>query len=128
MELGALVSDPSTAPAYDPRSCVSQRFQAVTAVPVQPGSWSSFDDADEDWPVDWCYDWDGDWTDEWYVDWWWTASEEQRSEWHDDESSYLVSGIAGSSPKRQCDEKVKLILDSGSQSTACGVQLAKNYP
>ena len=108
---------PSTAAAYDPRSSVSQRVQAVTAVPVQPGSWSSFDQSDEDWPGEWCYDWDGDWTDEWHGYWWWTASEQQLIECHDDESSYLVCGIAGSRPKHQSNENVKLMIDSGTQQS-----------
>ena len=32
-----------------------------------------------------------------------------------------------SGPKQRCNEKVKLMIDSGSQRTACGVQFAKNY-
>ena len=110
-----------------PGSSVLQRVQAVNAIAVQPGSLSNVDEADEDLPEEWCYDWDCDCTDDWYGDWWWTAPEEQSSEWHEDESSYLVCGVIGSSPKQQCTEKVKLMIDSGSQGTACGVQFAKNY-
>ena len=37
------------------------------------------------------------------------------------ESAYLVCGVAGSNPSlnQQSQEKVKLMVDSGSQSTAC---------
>ena len=41
---------------------------------------------------------DGDCADDCYGDWWWTAPEEQSSEWHEDESFCLVCGIIGSSP------------------------------
>ena len=30
-------------------------LKAVIAIPVQPGSWSNADEADEDWPEEWCY-------------------------------------------------------------------------
>ena len=57
-----------------------------------------------------------------------TTPEEQSSEWHDDEGSYLVCGVAGSNPnpKQQNNEKVKVMFDCGSQSTACGVNFAKD--
>ena len=111
IELGAMVSNLATAATSDPESSVSQRVQAVNAILVQSGSWSNVDEADGDWLEEWCYDWEGDWTDDWYGEWWWTAPEEQPSEWHEDESSYLVCGVIGSSPKQQCNEKAKLMTD-----------------
>ena len=39
-----------------PGSSVLQRVQAVSAIPVQPGSLSTVDEADEDLPEEWCYD------------------------------------------------------------------------
>ena len=41
-------------------------------------------------------------------------------EWYDNESAYLVCGAAGSSPSlnQQSKDKGKLMIDSGSQSTA----------
>ena len=43
---------------------------------------------------------------------------------------YLVCRVAGSNPnpKQQNNEQVKLNIDSGSQSTACGVNKAKDCP
>ena len=48
---------------------------------------------------------------------------------YDEEGTYLVCGIAGSSPSlnQQSNDKVKLMIDSGSQSTACNVGFAKGY-
>ena len=48
---------------------------------------------------------------------------------YDNESAYLVCGVAGSSPNlnQQSKDKVKLMIDSGSQSTACSVDFAKGY-
>ena len=58
----------------------------------------------------------------------WPNSEEQSSEWYDDEGCYFVCGVAGSNPnpKQQNNEKVKLMIDCGSQSTACCVNFPKN--
>ena len=41
----------------------------------------------------------------------------------------MVFGVAGSNPnpKQQHNEKVKLMIDGGLQSTACGVNFAKDY-
>ena len=41
----------------------------------------------------------------------------------------LVCGVAGSNPSlnQQSKDKVKLMIDSGSQSTACSVDFAKGY-
>ena len=66
--------------------------------------------------------------EDWHEDWSWPNPEEHTSEWHDDEGSYLVCGVAGSNPnpKQQNNEKVKLLIDNGSQSTACSVNCPKN--
>ena len=53
--------------------------------------------------------------------------EEQSSEWHDDKNSYLVCGVVGSKPKRLDRDRVKLMIDSGSQSTACGADFTKDF-
>ena len=47
----------------------------------------------------------------------------------DHESTCLVCGVAGSNPSlnQQSKDKVKLMIDSGSQSTACSVDFAKGY-
>ena len=44
-------------------------------------------------------------------------------------SASLVCGVAGSNPSlnQQSKDKVKLMIDSGSQSTACSVDFAKGY-
>ena len=84
---------------------------------------------DEDWPEEWCYDWENDWAEDWHDDWSWPNPEEHTSERHDDESSCLVCGAAASNPslKQQNNEKVKLMIDGGSQSTACSVVFSKDY-
>ena len=99
MELGAMVSHPSQTVVSDPGSSVSQRVQAVN------------------------------WMEDWQDDWYWHDSEDCASEWYDNESAYLVCGVAGSSPSlnQQSEVKVKLMIDSGSQSTACSVDFAKGY-
>ena len=81
MELGAMVSHPSQTVVSDPGSSVSQRVQAVNSSPVSPVCWSESVDVEEDWP-----------------DEWWHDSEDCASEWYDNESAYLVCGVAGSSP------------------------------
>ena len=45
------------------------------------------------------------------------------------ESAYLVCGVAGSNPSlnQQSKDKVKLMINSGSQRTACSVDFAKGY-
>ena len=67
--------------------------------------------------------------EDWQDDWYWHDSEDCASEWYDEESTYLVCGVAGSSPSlnQQSNDKVKLMIDSGSQSTACSVDFAKGY-
>ena len=60
-------------------------------------------------------------------DWYWHGSEDCASEWYDEEeSACLVCGVTGSSPSlnQQSNDKVKLMIDSGSQSTACSVDFA----
>ena len=59
---------------------------------------------------------------------WKTGVKTFTSEWHDDEDSYLVCGVAGSNPnlKPKNNEKVKLMIDSGLQSIACSVDIAKD--
>ena len=54
-------------------------------------------------------------TEDWHHDWSWPTPEKQSSEWHDDEGSYLVCGVAGSNPnpKQQNHDKAKLMIDSG---------------
>ena len=59
------------------------------------------------------------------------------SHWHDSEDCAsettmevpIWCGVAGSSPSlnQQSKDKVKLMIDSGSQSTACSVDSAKGY-
>ena len=112
MELGAMVSHPSQTVVSDPGSSVSQRVQAVNSSPVSPACWSEPAADEEDWP-----------------DEWWHDSEDCASEWNDNESAYLVCGVAGSNPSlnQQSQDKVKLMIDSGSQSTACSVDFAKGY-
>ena len=68
-----------------------QRVQVVNGIAVQPGSLSNVDEADVDLPEEWFFGWDCDCTDDWYGDWWWTAPEEQSSEWHEDEN-FLFGG------------------------------------
>ena len=121
------LSNPSTTAASDPGSSVSQRAQACERFPCF--TWQLVRMLTRPMgtgPKKGVYDWDGDWTHDWYGDWWWTAPEEQPSEWHEDESAYLVCGVIGSCLQQQ-EEKVKLVIDSGSQGTACGVQFAKDY-
>ena len=67
--------------------------------------------------------------EDWHEDWSWHNPEEYTSEWHDDEAPYLVCEVAGSSPnlKQQNNEKLKLMIDCGSQSTACCVDFSKDY-
>ena len=130
MELGAMASCPSQSVMSDPRYSVSQRAQAVTSSPVQLACWPIAADVEEDCPEEWCYDWESDRTEDWHDDWSWPTPEEQSSEWHDDEGCYLVCGVAGSNPnpKQQKNvDKVKLMIDCGSQSTASGVNFAKAY-
>ena len=45
------------------------------------------------------------------------------------EGTYLVCGVVGTSPNlnQQSSDKVKLMIDSGSQSTACSVDFEKDY-
>ena len=66
------------------------------------------------------------WRD-WQDDWYWHDSEDCASEPYDNENAYLLCGVAGSSPSlnQQSKDKVKLMIDSGSQSTACSVDFAK---
>ena len=75
----------------------------------------------------WWHDSESDWMEDWQDDWYWHDSEDCASEWYDNESAYLVCGVAGSSPSlnQQSKDKVKLMIDSGSQSTACSVDFAK---
>ena len=130
MELGAMVSNPSHSVVSDLGSSASQRVQAVNSSPVPPVCWSTAAvDVGEDWPEEWCYDWESDWMEDWHEDWSWHNPVAYTSEWHDDESSCVVCGVVGSSPnlKQQNNEKVKLTIDSGSQSTACCVDFAKDY-
>ena len=70
-------------------SSVPQHVQVVNAILVQPGSCSNVDEAEEDWPEEWCHDWDSDWADDLYGNSWWTAPEEQPSEWHEEEEFLL---------------------------------------
>ena len=67
--------------------------------------------------------------EDWHEDWSWHNPEEYTSEWHDEEGSYLVCGGGGSNPnlKQQNKEKVTLMIDSGSQSTVCCIDFAKDY-
>ena len=83
----------------------------------------------EDWPDEWWHDSESDWMEDWQDDWYWHDSEDCASEWNDNESAYLVCGVAGSNPSlnQQSKDKVKLMIDSGSQSTACSVDFAKGY-
>ena len=99
MELGAMVSNPSHSVVSDLGSSVSQRVQAVKTSPVPLFCWlAAAVDVDEDWPEECCYDWESDWMEDWPADWSWHNPEEHTSEWHDDESSYWVCAVAGSSP------------------------------
>ena len=110
---GAMVSNPSHSAVSAPGSSLSQRVQAVKSSPVPPVWWSTAAvDVDEDWSEEWCYAMESDWMEDWHEDGSWHNPEEYTSERHDDESSYLVCGVAGSSPNL-----------SGSQSTAglCGL-------
>ena len=81
------------------------------------------------WEIFSLHDSESDWTEDWQDDWYWHDSEDCASEWYDNESAYLVCGIAGSNPSlnQQSKDKVKLMIDSGSQSTACNVDFAKGY-
>ena len=108
---------------------MSQRVQAVNSSPVTPVCWSESVDDEEDWPDEWWHDLEGDWMEEWHDDWYWHDSEDCASELYDNESACLVCGVAGSSPSlnQQSKDKVKLMIDSGSQSTACSVDFAKGY-
>ena len=83
----------------------------MNSSPVSPVCWSESVDDEEDWP------------DEWY----WHDSEDCASEWYDNESAHLVCGVAGSNPSlnQQSKDKVKLMIDSGSQSAS--VDFAKGY-
>ena len=67
--------------------------------------------------------------EDWQDDWYWHDSEDCASEWYDNESVYLVCGVSGSNPSlnQESKDKVKLMIDSGSQSTACSVDFAKGY-
>ena len=130
MELGAMVTHPPQSGVSDPGSSVSQRFQAVNSSPVSPACWSVASvDVEEDWPDEWWYDRESGWMDDWQDDWYWHSSGDCETEWYDDEGTYLVCGVAGSSPSlnQQSNDKVKLMIDSGSQSTASSVDSAKGY-
>ena len=98
MELGAMVSHPSRTVVSDPGSSVSQRVQAVNSSPVSPVCWSESADDEEDWPDEWWHDSESDWMEDWQDDWYWHDSEDCASEWNDNESAYLVCGVAGSNP------------------------------
>ena len=113
----------------DPGSSVSQHVQAVNFSPVSPVCWSESADDEEDWPDEWWHDSESDWMEDWQDDWYWHDSEDCASEWNDNESAYLVCGVAGSNPSlnQQSKDKVKLMIDSGSHSTACSVDFAKGY-
>ena len=130
MELGAMVTHPSQSVVSDPGSSVSQRVQAVNSSPVSPVFWSAASvDFEEDWHAEWWHDWESDWMDDWQDDWYWHSSGDCASEWYDEEGTYLVCGVACSSPSlnQQSNNKVKLMIDSGSQSTACSVDFAKGF-
>ena len=101
----------------------------MNSSPVSPVCWSESADDEEDWPDEWWHDLESDWTEDWQDDWYWHDSEDCASEWYDNESAYLVCGVAGSNPSlnQQSKDKVKLMIDSGSQSTACSVDFAKGY-
>ena len=73
-------------------------------------------DVEEDWPDEWWYDSESDWMDDWQDDWYWHSSGDCTSEWYDEEGTYLVCGVASSSPSlnQQSNDKVKLMIDSGS--------------
>ena len=75
------------------------------------------------------HDLESDWMEDGQDDWYWHDSEDCASEWNDNESAYLVCGVAGSNPSlnQQSKDKVKLMIDSGSQSTACSVDFAKGH-
>ena len=124
-----MMTRPSQSVVSDPGSSVSQRVHAENSSPVSPACWSESADDEEDWPDEWWHDWESDWMDDWQDDWYWHGSEDCASEWYDEESAYLVCGVAGSSPSlnQQCNDKVKMMIDSGSQSTACSVDFAKGY-
>ena len=70
-----------------------------------------------------------DWMEDWQDDGTGHDSEDCASEWYDNESAYLVCGVAGSSPSlnQQSKDEVTLMIDSGSHSTACSVDFAKGY-
>ena len=105
---------PSQLVVSDPGSSVSKRAQAVNSPLVQLACWSATAaDDDQDWHEEWCYDWESDWMEDWHEDRSWRNPEEQSSEWHDDEGSFLVCGAAGPNPnpKQQDNEKVKLMID-----------------
>ena len=101
----------------------------VNSSSVSPVCWSESVDDEEDWPDEWWHDSESDWMEDWQDDWYWHDSEDCASEWYDNESAFLVCRIAGSSPSlnQQSKDKVKLMIDSGSQSTACSVDFAKGY-
>ena len=123
MELGAMVSHPSQTVVSDPGSSVSQRVQAVNSSPVGRNLLTMRRTGLMNggtirrvtgWKIGKMH---------------WHDSEDCASEWNDNESAYLVCGVAGSNPSlnQQSKDKVKLMIDSCSQSTACGVDLAKGY-
>ena len=113
MDLGAMVSHPSQTVVSDPASFVSQRVQAMSSSPVSPVCWSESVDDEEDWPMNGgTIDSESDWMEDWQDDWYSHDSEDCASEWYDNESAYLVCGVASSSPnlKQQNKDKVKLLM------------------
>ena len=76
---------------------LSQRIQAVNSSPVSPVCWLESADDEEDWPDEWWHDSESDWMEDWQDDWYWHDSEDCASEWNDNESAYLVCGVAGQS-------------------------------
>ena len=116
-----MVSHPSKTVVSDPGSSVSQRVQAVNSSLVSPVCWLESVDDEEvglmncgtirrvtGWKIGKMIGTG-------------TIRKGCASEWNDNESAYLVCGVAGSNPSlnQQSKDKFKLMIDSGSQSTVC---------
>ena len=116
MDVGMVASDPSTTAS----SCGGSDGR-IQAVRMSPGvaTHSMYED-DDDWADDWSHEWPDDWwnqdsyAEEWY--------DEDWSEWT--EYGLLVAGVSCQVPSSKIQE---LMIDSGSQSTACSLAFAPDY-
>lgn len=125
MDVGAVAAGTTASPSTsaDVASSASAKVAAVRAQAQweQQELWAH----EEDWPeVSWQQDYEGDW---YAQDWAGTPEHYEMQEWAEEpEEDLWVCSLRAQS--RESDESIEeLMIDSGSQSTACRVDFAPEY-